>query len=380
MAELVLDRDQYVDLEKISIGALRPLAGFMDEEAFNGVVETMRLPDGQFFPFPIVLGVTSAQARAFRGSPSVALVYDGEEVGEISPESIYRCDEAAVARKVFGTADAAHPGVSQLFCGGEMFVGGPVRLRKRMRFSFSDQEPDPDETRAMFVKRGWQRIVGFATRNVPHRAHEYLQRVALEHVDGLFVQPTIGSPKPGNFTAEAIAAGYSVLIDQFFGPDRVILGFVSTVVRYGGPREALLQAIIRRNYGCTHFIIGRDHSGVDGFYGKYAAHELSRRVESELGIEIMRLHGPYYCSKCADIVTEQTCMHYAEEESAAFVQHISASDLRAMYADGREPPPHLIRTEVAQALRNVPVVIEDSFSSGGARKPPSPREPKRCAQ
>tara|TARA_Y100001934_G_scaffold55029_1_gene67821 strand:+ start:1286 stop:2368 length:1083 start_codon:yes stop_codon:yes gene_type:complete len=357
MTELHLTKNQYLEVEKLSLGAFAPLSGFMNEEQFHNVVDDMRLPTGDPFPLPVVLDLAPDDAERIAGRPSVALVYEGEEIGTLNPESRFTCDRAAASRKIFGTDDSNHPGVNYFCGGGGVFVGGAVSLTRRVQLEFSEEERSPAETRALFASRGWKRIVGFQTRNVPHRAHEYLQRVALETVDGLFVQPLVGRKKKGDYTPEAILAGYRALIDSFYQPDRVVFGILSTWMRYAGPREAVFHAIIRRNYGCTHFIVGRDHAGVGDYYGKYDAHELTKCFDGELGIEVVRLKGPYYCRACDGIVTEQTCPH--EETMPDAVTHISGTDIRAMLVGGRVPEPHLIRPEIIAALDGVPLFVEE---------------------
>lgn len=358
MSELVLNRWQYLELEKLGLGAFHPLDGFMNEDEFNAVVDKMRLPNGEVFPLPVVLDVNSEDAKRLHGLARVSLIYEGEEVGELAPESCFTCDKAKVARKIFGTDDAEHPGFQFFAAGGEKFLGGPVRLIKRARLNNFDLELTPEQTRTIFFDHGWQSIVGFQTRNVPHRAHEYLQRVALEQVDGLFIQPLIGRKKKGDYTPEAIMIGYQTLLDRFYPSDRVVLGVLSTSMRYAGPREAVFHAVIRRNYGCTHFVVGRDHAGVGDYYGKYDAHDLVRRFGGELGIEVMRLHGPYYCSKCDGIVTEHTCPHYRSDRDS--VTEISGTDIRAMLVGGKDPDPHLMRPEILESLSGIPLFIEES--------------------
>jgi sulfate adenylyltransferase len=357
MAELVLDRDQYLELEKLALGAFQPLAGFMTEDQFRGVVDDMRLPDGAVFTLPIVLDVSDEEARNLRGRPSVSLIFEGEEIGFLRPTDAYRCDKQAVCRAVFGTDDAAHPGVANFRSGGDWFLGGDIELVRRARFDVSAHELTPAETRALFAKRGWQTVVGFQTRNVPHRAHEYLLRVALEIADGLFVQPLLGRKKAGDYTPDAIIAGYNALIGEYMHSDRLVLGVLTTAMRYAGPREAVFHAIVRRNYGCTHFIVGRDHAGVGNYYGKYQAHALVETVADDLGIEVLRLCGPFHCRHCDGIVTEKTCPHPASDPAA--VTEISGTDMRAMLVGGREPDPHLMRPEVIAALRDVPLFIEE---------------------
>jgi sulfate adenylyltransferase len=243
---------------------------------------------------------------------------------------------------------------------GEYFIGGRVSLDHRVTMEFSKFDLTPKETRAHFAKKGWESVVGFQTRNVPHRAHEYLLRLALEQADGLFVQPLVGLKKRGDFTPAAILASYTALIDNFLPQKRVLLGILSTTMRYAGPREALLHAIVRRNYGCTHFIVGRDHAGVGNYYGKYEAQELARRYEDELGIQIMYFAGPYYCSMCDGIVTERTCPHEVTMPEAT--KQISGTDMRSILADNGAIANSIMRAAVVESVRDVAIFInEDSI-------------------
>lgn len=358
MTELALSRSQYLELEKLGLGAFRPLDGFMNEDQFHAVVDGMRLPDGGVFPLPVVLDVAATTADRLHGAARVALTYDDEEVGELRPESRFVCDREAVSTKIFGTADPTHPGAAFFGAGGEVFLGGPVKLTHRAKLDISEFELTPEQTRATFAERGWRTVVGFQTRNVPHRAHEYLQRVALEFFDGLFIQPLVGRKKKGDYTPEAIMTGYRALISGFYPKNRVVLGILSTAMRYAGPREAVFHAIIRRNYGCTHFIVGRDHAGVGDYYGKYDAHDLTRRFDGELGIEILRLHGPYHCALCDGMVTEHTCPHYKLDGDA--ITEISGTDMRAILTGGKQPDAHLMRREIVESLESVPLFIEES--------------------
>lgn len=352
MSELALNFRQYLELEKLGIGAFAPLSGFMNEDQFQSVVETMRLDNGLPFPMPIVLDMKREDALRLKGLARVALIYKGEEVGEFRPESFFACDKIYSARRIYGADDINHPGVRFFMEEGEFFAGGPVTLKKRITSEITEYELTPSETRHLFKERGWGSIIGFQTRNVPHRAHEYLQRLALELADGLFIQPLVGRKKKGDYTPQAIMTGYKALIDGFYPRKRVALGVLSTSMRYAGPREAVFHAIIRRNYGCTHFIIGRDHAGVGEYYGKYAAHELARRFDGELGIETTLLHGPFYCAVCDGIVSERTCPH---ED----VTNISGSAIRAMLEGGSKPDRRLMREEVINALHGVKLFISE---------------------
>ncbi|OAN45607.1 hypothetical protein A6A04_06840 [Paramagnetospirillum marisnigri] len=351
--EIALNRDQYLEMEKLGLGAFAPLTGFMTEDQFESVVNRMRLPDGQPFPLPVFLSLDADRAEAIRGLPRVALTYQGEPVGELVPESWFRRDRPRDAAKLFGTTDADHPGVAQFLSDGEVFVGGPVRLLKRARLDISDYELTPEQSRAEFARRGWTTVVGFQTRNVPHRAHEYLLRLGLEVTDGLFVQPLIGRKKAGDYTPAAIIAGYRTLIGGFLPPERVVLGVLSTSMRYAGPREAVFHAIIRRNYGCTHFIVGRDHAGVGSYYGKYEAHEMVARFDGELGITVLRLAGPFHCAICDGIVTERSCAHVDSHPDA--ISDLSGTRFRAMLLGGETPDAHFVRPAILKALADVPL-------------------------
>ena len=356
MTELVLSRRQYLELEKLSFGVFRPLSGFMNEDEFRGVVSNMRLPSGAPFPLPVVLDLDAGQAQRVRGANEVTLLFDGMEVGSLDPQSVYTCDKPAVAKQLYGTADRGHPGVEFFFRGGDYFVGGPIELKRRVHVDISAHELTPDETRAEFARRGWKTIAGFQTRNVPHRAHEYLQRVALELVDGLLVQPLVGRKKAGDYRPEAVIAGYQALIGEFLPKDRVLFAVLTTMMRYAGPREAVFHAIIRRNYGCTHFIVGRDHAGVGDWYGKYEAHDLTCRFDGELGITILRLSGPYHCSICDSIVTEKTCPHAGTDAA----REIAGTDMRRILSGGVAPDPALMRPKIVAALKGVPLFIEEN--------------------
>ena len=307
VSRISISRNQYLEFEKIALGAFAPLTGFMREPEFQSVVENLRLPTGQVFPLPVVFDLSREQAKDVKSVSKIVLVLDNEEVGEIVPESVYSYNKETVAKSVFGTTDPRHPGVAQFLTMGDFFVGGPIKLYRRVRFSFSSHELTPEETRAYFAKKEWRTVVGFQTRNVPHRAHEYLLRLALEMADGLFIQPLVGTRKRGDYLPEAILTGYQALIKDFLPQDRILLGVLSASMRYAGPREAIFHALVRRNYGCTHFIVGRDHAGVGGYYGTYEAHELTQRYENDLGIQILRFHGPFHCSRCGGIYTDRTC-------------------------------------------------------------------------
>lgn len=355
--QIHINRRQYLELQNVATGVFAPLCGFMEESEFNSVVRTMRLPAGDPFPLPVVFDVTSDTARRLHGGDLLTLVFEGTEVGEIAVDSWFTCDKGSAVEKVYGTSDARHPGVAHFIEMGDQFVSGPARLFQRLPFEFSDYDLTPAESRAYFARQGWETVVGFQTRNVPHRAHEYLLRLALEQADGLFVQPLVGRKKRGDYTPQAILGGYRALIDHFLPSQRVLLGVLTTAMRYAGPREALFHAIIRRNFGCTHFVVGRDHAGVGDYYRKYEAHDLTREFDGELGIEILRFFGPFFCTVCDGIVTERTCPH--AENMPGATKQISGTQMRALLQDGGRCPPELMRPEIVDAVRGVPIFIDE---------------------
>lgn len=357
--QLHLNKRQYLEFENIVLGVFMPLGGFMNRDALHSVAHSCQLPDGELFPVPVLLDVEREMAKQIEKASVVELVYDGGVIGEIIPEDIFEFDRNEIAQCIFGTVDVNHPGVAMFFAMAPFCVGGKVNLHGALDRVMPDHELTPTQCRAKFAELGWHTIVGFQTRNVPHRAHEYLQRTALEQVDGLFIQPLIGWKKSGDFSTEAIVEGYRSLIENYYPANRVLLGTLSTFMRYAGPREAMFHAIIRRNYGCTHFIVGRDHAGVGDYYGKYEAHEFTKKYDGKLGIEVMRMHGPYYCAHCDGIVTEHTCRHW--ESAPHEIIEISGTDIRAMLKDGIEPDQRLIRPEVVARLRNISLFVsEDS--------------------
>lgn len=357
MSTLELTQDQYTNFEKIGLGAYRPLDGFMNKGDFHSVVDDWKLENGEFFPLPVVCDVSEEEARVIskiiETDGVVTLRHQGETVGELKPTGLYQIDKAAAAKKIYGFTSREHPGVAAFLDLKPVFVAGPVTLKKRRLFDYSADELTPSESRRLFLEKGWKTVVCFATRNIPHRGHEYLQRIGLETADGLFIHITTPPRQAGNYRPEAIKRAYRTLIDRFYGPHRAVLSFVSTTFWGAGPREALFQAVMKRNYGCSHFIIGRDHSGVKDFYGKYAAHELSKKYEDRLGIGILRLHGPYYCLKCRQVATERTCRH---ADDPASVLELKSTPIRKDHADNRKIEEAVMRPEVLESIEGMDVL------------------------
>ncbi len=332
----------------------------MREADLLSCVEQGRLPSGAVFPIPVVLDVSLQDRERLKGSSRIELWFRGKQVGTLEDPEFYVPRLELILSSTFGTTDPAHPGVSMCLGLKPVFLGGEVKLQERIEHKYSRYEITPTQAIERFRSLGWKTIAGFQTRNVPHRAHEYLQKVALERCDGVFVHPLIGKKKAGDFSPESVLAGYRALLDAYFPSDRALLGTLTTVMRYAGPKEALFHALIRRNYGCTHFIVGRDHAGVGNYYDKYAAHRYIDQM-GEMGIEILKMRGPYFCLKCDGIVTDKVCPH-GDTNPLTSVE-VSGTRFRAMIQGGEAIDPRWVRPEVVGALRGIPelfVTAEES--------------------
>ena len=342
---LELTERAFADLEMIATGAYSPLQGFVGEADYLSIIEHLRLADGTPWSLPITLPVSNEQARSLDGR--VLLTHGGQEVGTIDITEKYHARKALEAREVYGTEDGAHPGVAALYAQGAVNLAGPVTLFDVPRGAFPAQHRTPAEVRQVIESRGWRSTVAFQTRNPIHRAHEYLHKVALELVDGLLLHPLVGQTKGDDVPADIRMEAYETLLGHYYPQESTLLSVYPAAMRYAGPREAIVHALSRRNYGATHFIVGRDHAGVGNYYGTYDAQDIFNTfTPEELGIRILKFEHTFYCQSCHQMVSPRTCPHPAHHHLT-----LSGTKVREKLRAGENLPPEFTRPQVAEVLR-----------------------------
>jgi len=345
LPQLVVSPERAIELENIACGVFSPLEGFLTRAELEGVLHHRRLPGGAAWTIPIVLDLPDPHGLKPGGEAALA-----DEQGNLRAilhvQDIYQYDKAEFARWTYGTEDEKHPGVARVQAMGDWLAGGKIDLVWRAPHPHDDHRLDPKESRLLFQEKGWRTVGAFQTRNVPHAGHEYLQKVVLAMCDGLMIQPVIGKKKPADFKDAAIIQAYDAIIEHYFVKARTILNILPTEMRYAGPREAIHHAIMRKNYGCTHIVIGRDHAGVGKYYHPEAAIEIFADFP-DLEIKPLTIHGDFFhCFRCGQLASERTCPHEPDQHIA-----FSGTEIRRMLNEGQEPPPQIMRPEVFAVLR-----------------------------
>jgi sulfate adenylyltransferase len=342
-----LTRTAASDLEMIAVGAFSPLTGFMGQDDYDAVIDDMRLSNSLPWTVPVTLPVDDDTAAGLEDGQEIALASGDQLMGIMTIAQKFLADKEREAREVYRTTEEAHPGVARLYRQGNWLLGGEVYLLSGPKdVEFPELRHEPAQTRRMFASRGWRRVVAFQTRNPIHRAHEYIQKTALEIVDGLFLHPLIGETKPDDIPADVRIESYQTILRDYYPAERVLLGVFPAAMRYAGPREAIFHAIARKNYGCTHFIVGRDHAGVGNYYGSYDAHHIFDEFDvGELGITPLFFDYTFFCKKCGGVVSAKTCPH----DKSDWV-YLSGTQVREMLERGEMLPEEMTRPEVSRVL------------------------------
>ena len=347
--KLAVKERELSDLEMLAVGALSPLTGFQGEAEYHSILDSMHLTNGLPWTIPVTLSVNDEEAKRIGGADAIALTATegGEPLAILEVREVFTRDREKEAQAVFGTQEIEHPGVKALHEAGDVCVAGDLRvLSLPAHDDFVNYRLTPRQTREEFAKRGWNRVVGFQTRNPIHRAHEYIQKCALEIVDGLLVHPLVGATKGDDVPADVRMRCYEALFEGYYPKDRAMVSVFPAAMRYAGPKEAIWHAIARKNYGCTHFIVGRDHAGVGSYYGTYDAQLIFNEFEAgEIGIVPLMFEHSFWCVKCEGMASSKTCPHTPEDRVS-----LSGTKVRDMLRNGEIPPMEFTRPEVATVL------------------------------
>ena len=348
LPRITLSTRNIADLQCIATGIYSPLEGFVNEAEYNSIVNNMRLSNGLAWSIPVTLQIPEAEAEKCRLDSKIALAHpNGEILAVMTIESKFTPDQDHEAQQIYLTTEDAHPGVKAMKAEGPVYLGGPIELVNDIPYdSFLQYRLSPVQTRLEFANREWKTVVAFQTRNPIHRAHEYITKTALETVDGLFINPLVGMTKSDDIPADVRVKCYETIMRLYYPGDRTLLGVFPAAMRYAGPREAIMHAIARQNYGCTHFIVGRDHAGVGDYYGTYDAQKLFEEFNSdELKIQPVKFEHAFYCKLTKGMATAKTSPSAKEDRI-----HLSGTKVRAMLREGKCPPPEFTRPEIAEIL------------------------------
>jgi len=341
MPAIEVSTDISREIENIGDGVFSPLEGFMGENSLQSVLDHMRLPDDTAWTLPILLDVNAGDGIS--PGDEILLKYGDLPLATMDVEEKFGFDKSEIAQKVYKTTDPTHPGVNKTLSLTEVFISGRISVINRLPSDFELFHLSPVETRCLFREKGWRTVVGFQTRNPPHMGHEYVQKTALTFVDGIFINPVIGRKKAGDFRDEVILQSYEELLKHYYLRDRAMMSILQTEMRYAGPREAVFHALIRKNYGCSHFIVGRDHAGVGNFYGPFDAHEIFEEFP-DLGITPVFFSSFFHCERCGGVSNEKTCPHDGSRV------HYSGTDIRRMIESNQVPPANCMRPEIAKVI------------------------------
>ena len=348
LKRLILSQREIADLEMIATGAFSPIQGFVNSKDYESILHSMHLPNGVPWTIPITLSISEDSRSKVKECEELAMYsIDGDCLGIIELEEIFPYDKEKEALQVYQTTDQEHPGVAALYEQGDYYIAGKISLFNSIQHdSLVQNRLQPKETRVLFNQKGWNTVVAFQTRNPVHRAHEYIQKSAMEIVDGLLLHPLVGFTKEGDISAEVRMKCYRTLLDNYYPKDRVVLSVLPANMRYAGPKEAIMHAIMRKNYGCSHFIVGRDHAGVGNYYGTYDAQHIFREFNpKDLEITPLFFEHAFFCEKCGGMATAKTCPH--DKEHHVF---LSGTKVREMLKEKILPPKEFTRPEVAKIL------------------------------
>jgi sulfate adenylyltransferase len=344
--QLAVTKEIAQEIDNIARGVFSPLEGFLTKRDFDSVLKNGRLANNTPWTIPIVLDISNNELGKTRPGDYLGITFEGTPIARIYVEEVYEYDKDDFAQSVYGTVDKKHPGVAKIYTMKEHLIGGKIDLLNNIGNPYKENTLSPKETRELFQSKGWKTVVAFQTRNTPHLGHEYVQKTALSLVDGLFVNPLIGKKKSGDFRDDVILESYKALIENYYPEQTTTMSVLHTEMRYGGPREAIHHAIMRKNFGCTHFIVGRDHAGVGNYYGPFDAHSIFEEYP-DLGIAPIKFRSFFYCKNCGNIANDKVCPHEGDD-----IVNFAGSKIRELLSNGEPPPLDMMRKEVANAILN----------------------------